>query len=95
MPPWKRPNIRAVISAISSTPSPQRHDIRGRTQIEVAHAAGQQVSDGEVKKPHSTLTVEEDSPSPGGLANGLWKGRPITPLTKCGTALARKAPPKK
>jgi len=34
-------------------------------------------------------------PFPGGDANGLWKGRPETPFTKCGTAFARKAPPKK
>ena len=47
-----------------------------------------------LKKPHSTLTVDEESPCPGGLANGVWNGLPITPLTKCGTALTRKAPPK-
>ena len=48
-----------------------------------------------LKKPHRTLTVEEESPSPDRLANGDWKGRPLMPLTKCGTALARKVPPKK
>jgi hypothetical protein len=48
-----------------------------------------------LRKPHSTFTVEDESPWPGGLANGLWKGRPITPLTKCGMAFVKKAPPKK
>ena len=45
--------------------------------------------------PHNTLTVEEDSPSPGGLANGLWNGCPVTPLTQCGIALQKRQPPKK
>jgi hypothetical protein len=48
-----------------------------------------------LKKPHSTFTVDEEKPWPGGFAKGLWKGRPIIPLTRCGTALARKTPPKK
>ena len=33
-----------------------------------------------LKKPQSTLTVDEESPCPRGLANGLWNGRPIMPL---------------
>jgi hypothetical protein len=41
------------------------------------------------------LTVEEESPCPGGFAKGLWKDRPIMPLTKCGTAFAIKMPLKK
>jgi hypothetical protein len=48
-----------------------------------------------LKNPQSTLTVDEESPCPRGLANGLWNGRPIMPLTACGTALARNAPPRK
>jgi hypothetical protein len=48
-----------------------------------------------LKAPHSTFTIAEDSPWPGGEANGLWNGCPIIPFTKCGIALARKAPPKK
>jgi hypothetical protein len=28
-------------------------------------------------------------------AKGLWNGCPETPFTKCGTAFARNAPPKK
>ncbi len=48
-----------------------------------------------LKKPHSTLTVGGDKPLPGGFAKGVWKARPDTPLTTCGSALARNAPPKK
>jgi len=33
----------------------------------------------------------EENPCPGGLANGLWKGLPIMPLTTCGTALLGEA----
>jgi hypothetical protein len=35
-----------------------------------------------LKNPQRTLTVEEERPSPGGFAKGLWKGRPMTPETK-------------
>ncbi len=48
-----------------------------------------------LKKPQTMLMREEDRPSPRGLANGLWKARPIVPLTKCGTALASTRPPAK
>ena len=48
-----------------------------------------------LRNPQSTLTVEDDSPVTGGLAKGVWKDRPVTPLTKWGTPLARKAPPRK
>jgi hypothetical protein len=48
-----------------------------------------------LKKPHKTFTVDEERPSPGGFAKGVWKGRPSMPLTRCGMTLARKIPPKK
>jgi len=48
-----------------------------------------------LNRPQSTLTVEEDKPSPGGDANGLWNGCPEIPLPRWGRVFARKAPPKK
>jgi hypothetical protein len=48
-----------------------------------------------LQNPQTTLTVAEESPWPGGFAKGVWKGRPIVPATKCGTAFAAKTPPKK
>jgi hypothetical protein len=39
--------------------------------------------------------VDDDNPSPGGDAKGLWKGCPEIPLPRCGRVFARKAPPKK
>src|ERR1700744_1616136 len=45
-------------------------------------------------KPQTTLTVEDDRPSPRGFANGLWNGRPLAPATRCGMELSRNAPPK-
>jgi hypothetical protein len=48
-----------------------------------------------LKRDQSTLTVGEERPLPGGLAKGLGKASPQTPLTKWGTALARKRPAKK
>jgi hypothetical protein len=46
-------------------------------------------------KPHNTFTMGEDSPTPGGEANGEWNFLPEIPLTKWGTPLARKTPAKK
>jgi hypothetical protein len=48
-----------------------------------------------LKDPHNTLTVADDKPLPGGVANGLWNGLPDMPFTKCGIALAKKTPPTK
>ena len=45
--------------------------------------------------PQSTFTIGEDNPLPGGEAKGVGNERPETPLTKCGIAFTRKAPPKK
>ena len=36
----------------------------------------------------------EDSPLPGGLANGVGKAFPEIPLTKCGTTFVKNAPAK-
>jgi hypothetical protein len=41
------------------------------------------------------LTVEDDNPTPGGVAKGLWKAWPEIPLPRWGIAFARKTPPKK
>jgi hypothetical protein len=48
-----------------------------------------------LNKPHKTLTVEEDRPTPGGDAKGLWKACPEIPLPRWGRAFARNTPPKK
>jgi hypothetical protein len=36
-------------------------------------------TDGEVEKPHRTLTTGEDSPTPGGDAKGVWNQAPLIP----------------
>jgi len=41
------------------------------------------------------LVVEEESPTPRGLANGVGNLFPEIPATKCGTVLAENAPEKK
>lgn len=75
-------------------PAPKDDYILGLAQMEPLNAAYEQVTNGQIESSHSTLTIEDDKPSPGGDANGLWKGCPETPLTKWGIALTRKAPPK-
>ena len=42
-------------------------------------------------KPQTTFTTGEERPFPGGLANGDGDFRPVVPITKCGTELARNA----
>jgi len=48
-----------------------------------------------LKRPHKTLTIDEDKPTPGGEAKGLWNACPETPLPRWGRAFARNTPPKK
>ena len=36
-------------------------------------------ANGELRNPHSTLTTGEDSPTPGGEANGVWNQAPLIP----------------
>ena len=36
-------------------------------------------ADRELRNPHNTLTTGEDSPTPGGEANGLWNQWPLIP----------------
>src|ERR1700744_1315298 len=45
--------------------------------------------------PHTTFTVADDRPLPGGFAKGVGNLLPDTPATKCGTTLAKNAPAKK
>ena len=44
---------------------------------------------------HTTLTVDEESPLPGGLAKGVGNLFPQIPCTKWGTTFAKNAPAKK
>ena len=48
-----------------------------------------------LKSSQAVFSTDDDSPSPGGDANGLWNGPPETPATRCGMVFARNAPPKK
>lgn len=43
---------------------------------------------------HKTFVKGDESPWPGGLANGDGKGFPEIPFTKCGTAFVRNPPAK-
>ena len=42
--------------------------------------------------PQITFISAEDSPTPGGEANGVWNRLPQMPWTVCGMALTAKAP---
>ena len=73
----------------------ERQRVRRLAEIEIADATHQKVPDDDVDEPQRTFDVDDDSPTPGGEANGLWNGFPETPFTKCGIAFARNAPAKK
>ena len=56
---------------IGSAPRPNATTSLGVPQAEIADAADEDIADDDIEKPQSTLTVDEESPCPGGLANGL------------------------
>ena len=64
-------------------------------QIEAANSTDEQVGYDKIEESHMTLTNEEDKPTPGGDAKGLWNACPEIPLPRWGKVLARNAPPKK
>lgn len=47
-----------------------------------------------LNKAHAIFTTGDESPLPDGFANGVGKGFPQMPVTKCGTKLVRKSPAK-
>ncbi len=47
-----------------------------------------------LNKAHKTFVKGDESPWPGGLANGVGKAFPETPFTKCGIAFVKNAPAK-
>jgi hypothetical protein len=49
----------------------ERDRVIDGAQVEIADMADQRYPTARLKKPHSTFTVDEERPSPGGLANGL------------------------
>ena len=58
------------IQRYSQHSNPCRERVPPVMQVEAAHMADEQVSDRKIKKPHKTLVRDEDSPCPGGFANG-------------------------
>ncbi len=64
-------------------------------QIEAADSTDEQVGYDKIEESHSTLTDEEDEPTPGGDAKGLWNACPEIPLPRWVKVLARTAPRKK
>jgi hypothetical protein len=46
--------------------------VRGLAQIEAADTTDEQVCDDKVEETPRTLTVDDDRPTPGGDAKGLW-----------------------
>src|SRR6185437_4201429 len=93
LPRCRRPKLHASPTRAISMPSPKTPastaDLGSKspTRSTSHHAASR------FAKPHRTLTIEDESPLPGGLANGVWKARPVTPLARWGIALARMRPP--
>ncbi len=56
----------------------------------MSHAGDEQIGDDEVAEPHSMFAVEDDKPSPGGLANGLRKSSPHHAADKMRNAVGPK-----
>ena len=61
----------------------EHEDMLRVAQVKDADAADENISYREVEEgPKLTLTVGEERPSPGGVANGLWKAIPEIPWTR-------------
>ena len=67
----------------------------GLAQVKPPYAADKQVGNHQIEEAPKTLTIEDDKPTPGGDANGLWNECPEIPFPRWGNVFARKAPPKK
>jgi hypothetical protein len=46
-------------------------DVAGVPQCKITDAADEDIADDDIEKAQRTLTVDEERPSPGGLAKGL------------------------
>ena len=95
LPPLKRPKRRAIRQRrAASAPRPNANRVVRGAQVEAAERTSSTHATSALKKPQTMLTVDDDRPSPGGVANGLWNARPMEPATTWGMAFNRKAPPK-
>src|ERR1700733_13983683 len=82
LPPWNWPKRRAEKMLMSSAPRPNARMWLVARGWKAPTCASSRYPTSALKNPQTTLTVEEESPLPRGLAKGLWKGRPIVPATK-------------
>jgi hypothetical protein len=78
----KLTELARMVEADKQHTQAERKHVACRSQIECTDVHEEQISDYRVKNPQTTLTVDAESPLPGGLAKGVWKGRPIVPATK-------------
>src|ERR1022692_4619277 len=94
-PPWNRPNPWASISDMIRMPAPRTSTCWVLRRLKLPTRQTRRYPTARLKRPHRTLTIAEDKPSPGGDAKGLWKACPEIPLPRWGRLFARNAPPKK
>jgi hypothetical protein len=73
----------------------ERNDMDCRPRIENTDALNQQIRNHRVEKSPDNVDRCRGETAPRRFCKGLWKDRPMMPLTKCGTAFTAKAPPKK
>ena len=81
-PPWKRPNARASITDVIRIPAPRTTACGVLRRSKAPTRQTSTYATATLKIPHNTLTVDDDNPSPGGDANGLWSGCPEIPLPR-------------
>src|SRR5580658_10046728 len=94
-PPYTFPKFHANITAITIPPTPNAATPATSRIKKSPTRNTNKYPTTKLNAPHNTFIIGEDSPFPGGEANGDGNLLPITPLTKCGTAFTRKNPPKK
>ncbi len=84
-PQTKNPNAKLTHSELNTGVTADNKTSRGK----IANPANK------FTHPHTTFTTGDESPRPGGLANGVGNASPRTPAARCGTALQINTPARK
>ncbi len=84
-PQTKNPNAKLTHSELNTGVTADNKTSRGK----IANPANK------FTHPHTTFTTGDESPRPGGLANGVGNASPRTPAARCGNALQINTPARK
>ena len=76
------PRARASTIAMTNTPRPKGTTCFVCRSSKFPVRRSNRYATKRLNVAQSTFTVDDDSPSPGSAANGVWNGLPMTPATR-------------